>query len=68
MKLSITKDTRYIHKFDSFIYEMTFNIMSFMNDFGNDKWTKNMLSITSYQARSIIQLMIPIVERISLEI
>ena len=42
--------------------------MSFVIYFRIDKWTESMLSITSSQECSIVQLMIPIVEFISLSI
>ena len=40
--------------------------MPFVIYFRIDKWTKSMLSITSSQECSIVQLVIPIVEFISL--
>ena len=42
--------------------------MPFVICFRIDKWTESMLSITSSQERSIVQLVIPIVEFISLSI
>ena len=42
--------------------------MPFVIGFRIDKWTESMLSITSSQECSIVQLVIPIVEFISLSI
>ena len=42
--------------------------MPFVIYFRIDKWTESMLSITSSQEYSIVQLVIPIVEFISLSI
>ena len=63
---SVLKDTRLVNKFNSFIYERNFYEMSFVICFRIDKWTESMLSITSGQECSIVQLVIPIVEFISL--
>ena len=52
----------------SFIYERNFYEMPFVIYFRIDKWTESMLSITYSQEYSIVQLMIPIVEFISLSI
>ena len=65
---SVLKDTRQVNKFNSFIYERNFYEMSFVIYFRIDKWTESMLSITSSQECSIVQLVIPIVEFISLSI
>ena len=64
----VLKDTRQVNKFNSFIYERNFYEMPFVICFRIDKWTENMLSITSSQECSIVQLVIPIVESISLSI
>ena len=63
---SVLNDTRLV--FNSFIYEGNFYEMPFVICFRIDKWTESMLSITSSQERSIVQLVIPIVEFISLSI
>ena len=65
---SVLKDTRQINKFNSFIYEGNFYEMSFVICFRIDKRTESMLSITSSHECSIVQLVIPIVEFISLSI
>ena len=65
---SVLKDTRQVNKFNSFIYERKFYEMPFLICFRIDKWTESMLSITSNQEWSIVQLVIPIVEFISLSI
>ena len=65
---SVLKDTRLVNKLNSFIYEKNFYEMPFVICFRIDKWTESMLSITSSQECSIVQLVIPIVEFISLSI
>ena len=65
---SVLKDIKLINKFNSFIYERNFYEMPFVICFRIDKWTESMLSITSNQECSIVQLVIPIVEFISLSI
>ena len=65
---SVLKDTRLVNKFNSFIYEMNFYEMPFVIYFRIDKWPESMLSITSNKECSIVQLVIPIVECISLSI
>ena len=64
---SVLKDTRSINSI-LFIYERKFYEMPFVIFFRIDKWTEGMLSITSSQECSIVQLMTPIVEFISLSI
>ena len=59
---SILKDTRKVNKFNSFIYERNFYEMPFVICFRIDKWTESMLSITSSQECSIVQLVIPILD------
>ena len=49
-------------------YERNFNEMPFMIYFRIDKLTESMLSITSSQECSIVQLVTPIIEFISLSI
>ena len=57
-----------VNKFNSFIYERNFYEMPFVICFRIDKWTESMLSIRSNQECSVVQLVIPIVEFISLSI
>ena len=66
--VSVLKDNRYVNKFNSFIFERNFYEMPFVICFRIDKWTESMLSITSSQECSIVQLVISIVEFISLSI
>ena len=64
----ILKNTRQIYKIHCFIYERDFDKMSLVINFGIDKWTESMLSITSSQKCSLIHLVIPIIKPISLNI
>ena len=64
----VLKDTREVNKFNSFIYERNFYEMPFVICFRIDKWTESMLSISSGQECCIVQLVIPIVEFISLSV
>ena len=57
-----------INSIPLFIYERNFYELPFVIYFRIDKWTESMLSITSSQECSIVQLVIPIVEFISLSI
>ena len=64
----ILKYTRQIFKIHSFINERDFDKMSLVINFSIDKWTENMLSITSSQKCNLIHLVIPIIKPISLNI
>ena len=64
----ILKDTRQIYKIHFCIYERDFDKMSLVINFSIDKWMESMLSITASQKCSLINLVIPIIKPISLNI